>query len=69
MAMYDRAIAMRVAERTAALGRLRRHDDRATLRALDDRYDLDVLRRARAGAPFDLPVLYRNAQFVIYDLR
>lgn len=65
MAMYSRRVAMRVAERTSALG------DFATLtpdsaRALARRYDLDVLVTERA---IDLPIAYRNARFLVYRLR
>jgi hypothetical protein len=67
IAMYDRAIAARVAERIGAVGDWNALDLDG-LRRLDARYDLDVA-VLEAGQPFDLPVLYRNAQFVIYDLR
>jgi hypothetical protein len=67
MAMYDRRIAMRVAERLAALAGLtgRSADD---LRTLGSRYDVDVA-VLEHSEPVDLPVLYRNSQFVAYDLR
>ena len=67
MAMYDRDVAMRVAERSAALSRF---DDMTTedVRALDSRYGFDLL-VVEDGRPFALPVVYRNARFVIYDLR
>ena len=67
MSMYDRASALRVVERSAALVGF---DDLTSerLRALDVRYDLDVF-VGRADRPFDLPVLYRNSDFVVYDLR
>jgi hypothetical protein len=67
MAMYDRDVAMRVKERSAALASF--DDlDAAGLRELAARFGLDVLvdRRARALA---LPVLHQNADFVVYDLR
>ncbi len=65
MALYDRGVALRVAERTAAL----EHGITADrLGALDDRYQLDVLVTDDA-TPFDRPILYRNARFVVYDLR
>jgi hypothetical protein len=38
------------------------------LRALDARYDIDVVVEP-ADRPLALPVLYRNAGFAIYDLR
>jgi hypothetical protein len=67
MAMYDRTVAMRVADRAAALAGFanRSTDD---VRALDARYGLDVVIVER-GHRLDLPELYRNARFVIYDLR
>jgi hypothetical protein len=63
--MYDRGVAMRVAERRETLG------DFATLspervRALAARYDLDYLVSEQALA---LPEAYRNARFRIYRLR
>jgi hypothetical protein len=67
MALYDRDIAGRVAERTAALGdfpSLGTED----VRRLAAAYALDVL-VAEVTHRFDLPVLYRNAGFVVYDLR
>jgi hypothetical protein len=67
LGMYDRDVAMRVAERSAAL----RHFGEMTaaeMRALDPKYHIDavIVERPRA---LDLPVLYRNADFTIYDLR
>ncbi|HKW02810.1 MAG TPA: hypothetical protein VJN96_23505 [Vicinamibacterales bacterium] len=67
MAMYDRDVAMRVKERSAALANF--DDlDAAGFRALAARFGIDVLvdRRTRALA---LPVLHQNADFVVYDLR
>jgi hypothetical protein len=68
LAMYDRSIAMRVAERAAALGA---YADltAADLRALDARYELDAVIMEAAFPPAPLPELYRNSDFVIYDLR
>jgi hypothetical protein len=68
LAMYDRSIAMRVAERAAALGA---YVDltAADLRALDARYELDAVIMEAALPPAPLPELYRNSDFVIYDLR
>lgn len=66
-AMYDRAIAMRVADRieaTAAYDNVTRDD----ISRLDARFELDVM-VDRADRSFALPVLYRNASFVVYDLR
>lgn len=67
LATYDRAIAMRVADRSAALADFDRFTT-AEVRALDARYGLDVL-VVEADRTFDFPVLYRNAGFVVYDLR
>jgi len=64
---YDRDVAMRVADRLAALAGFDRFDS-GDIRRLAARYDLDVL-VAEAGRTFDFPVLYRNAGFTIYDLR
>ncbi len=65
LAIYSRAVAGRVVERTRALG------DFASLtperaRTLAAQYDLDVL---VSDAEMALPVLYRNVQFRIYDIR
>ncbi|MEO8483614.1 MAG: hypothetical protein ABI634_15475 [Acidobacteriota bacterium] len=67
MAMYDRNVALRVAERTRALADFDTMS-LADLRGLDATYGLDVF-VDRADRPWTLPVLYRNAEFVIYDLR
>ena len=40
----------------------------ARLRLLDEKYDLDVV-VVTAGRALELPLLYRNAAFAIYDLR
>ena len=67
LAMYDRGVAMRVAERTSAIGDFERLSaDR--VRALDELFALDAL-VAESRQHLDLPVLYRNERFVIYDLR
>jgi hypothetical protein len=65
IAIYSRAVAVRVTNRVRDIG------DFSTLtseRALDlaRRYDLDVL---VSEADMPLPVLFRNGQFRIYDLR
>jgi hypothetical protein len=67
MAMYDHDVALRMRERAAALGDFETIAP-AALRSLAARFHLDVLidRRARS---LDLPVLYQNADFVVYDLR
>lgn len=67
LAIYDRGIAMRVAERSAALQDFDRFTT-ADVRALATRYGLDVF-VVEEPRSFDLPVLYRNSQFVVYDLR
>jgi len=67
IAFYDRDIAMRVAERA----HLTTDYDQMTiarLRMLDEKYDLYAV-VAIVGVAFDLPVLYRNAGFTIFDLR
>lgn len=65
IAIYSRAVAGRVVERTAAIG------DFAQLTAeraqsLASRYDLDVL---VTEADLPLPLVYRNSQFRIYSLQ
>jgi hypothetical protein len=67
MSMYDRGVAGRVAERTAALAAFGsfQTDD---VRRLANRYELDVF-VDRADRTMSLPVLYRNADFVVYALR
>lgn len=68
LAMYDRAIAMRVADRTVAIGA---YPDMTTarLRQLDADYSLDAAIVETAFALHPFPELFRNGQFVIYDLR
>ena len=67
VALYSRAVAMRVGDRRAAIG----HDfDRLTaeqVSRLADRYDIDLLVTAGRELPF--PVAYQNASFRVYDLR
>ena len=67
MAMYDRDVAIRVAERVAATGRF---DEMSTdeIKALDATFGFDLF-VAEADRPFVFPVLFRNSRFVIYDLR
>lgn len=67
IAIYDRDIAMRVADR---MHFTTEYDQMSTarLRMLDDKYDLDVA-VVTAGRALELPLLYRNAQFAVYDLR
>lgn len=65
--MYDRDVALRTAERRAALVDFDTIDA-ARARALADRYGRGVL-VARAGHAIDLPLLYRNASYQVFDLR
>lgn len=67
MAMYDRAIAGRVSARLTALAGFTALSS-GQLRTLGTRYDVDVV-VLESRRPVDLPVLYRNSQFVVYDLR
>jgi hypothetical protein len=65
VAMYDRGVAMRVRERSAALGEF----DAMTAAAFADlaqRYDLDWLVTERE---LDLPLAYQNSQFKVYRLQ
>jgi hypothetical protein len=64
IAMYTRPIAMRVAERRAALGDAGTLSENA-IRSLAARYDLDYLVSERA---FALPEVYRNPRFHVYRL-
>jgi hypothetical protein len=65
VAMYSRPIAMRVLERTQALGDFGAlTGERA--RELAARYDLDYL---VTPAALNLPLAYRNTQFSVYALR
>jgi hypothetical protein len=68
LAIYDRAIAMRVAERMDGLGGFGTLDDATRARALGARYGAHVLILERSRA-LDLPVLFENTGFRIYDLR
>jgi hypothetical protein len=65
--MNDRSIAMRTAERQQALSRF----DEMTVgdvRGLAARFGLDVFVDTTSRG-FELPQLYRNSRFVVYDLR
>jgi hypothetical protein len=66
MALYDRQAALRAAERRAAIPEPWVTD--AAVDALDAKYGLDVF-VLDAAIPLNRPVLYRNPEFVIYDLR
>jgi hypothetical protein len=65
MAMYSRRVAMRVAERSLAIGDFDALTP-ASARALAVRFGLDVLVTEHT---LDLPLAYRNARFSIYRLR
>jgi len=67
MAMYDRAVAMRVRDRIMALSGFETFSTE-DVRAVDAAYDLDVAVLS-VSQPLDLPVLYRNDGFAVYDLR
>ena len=67
LAMYDRRIAMAVADRLTALHDFD-HLTTADAEALRARYGLDVV-IVDGMQRLALPELYRNRQFVIYDLR
>jgi hypothetical protein len=67
IAIYDRGIAMRVGERALDTSEYDQMSE-ARLRRLDEKYDLDVA-VFPAGRALNLPVLYRNAAFAIFDLR
>lgn len=64
LAIYSRAVAVRVVERTKAIGDFSQLTADKAL-ALASQYDLDFL---VTEADLDLPVAYRNAQFRIYSL-
>ena len=67
MAMYDRAIALRVSDRASALSDFGTFTDEQ-FRTVGLKYGayLLVLERQR---DLTLPRLYQNARFAIYDLR
>jgi hypothetical protein len=65
LAIYDRDIAMRIADRRRALAAMP-WDTPAGARALARRYDLDYLVTSR---PIALPAVYRAGSLTIYDLR
>jgi hypothetical protein len=68
MAMYDRALAARVADATRALGAIDAWASMEDVRRIDERYTIDVF-VDRDDRVFPLPVLFRNDSFVVYDLR
>ncbi len=67
IALYDRSVAGRVSERTVAT---LDYDQLSTeqMLALSARYDVDVV-VVTADHALSLPLLYRNADFAIYDVR
>jgi hypothetical protein len=67
LGLYDRRLAMSVAERMIALEHFGDfHAD--DIRALRRRFGVDVF-IAHRDTTFDFPILHRNADFVVYDLR
>jgi hypothetical protein len=67
LALYSRALAMRVAEREQALSGFD-HFTTEEVRRVAARFSADVVVAAHDQA-FDLPVLYRNEGFTVYDAR
>ena len=67
MALYDRRIALRVAERIEAVGTYGALDT-AAVRRLAERFGLDVA-VTEAGHVLDVPLLYANDAFTVYDVR
>jgi hypothetical protein len=65
MAIYSRSAALRISERTRALGDFGALTPQSA-RALAARYDLDYLVTEKT---MDLPAAYRNPRFTIYRLR
>jgi hypothetical protein len=65
LAIYSRDVAMRVIDRSRALGAFDTLTA-AEARQLAARYDLDYL---VTTAPLDLPVAHRNTQFTVYHLK
>jgi hypothetical protein len=71
LAIYSRDVALRVLDRTSALGDFSALDT-SQAASLAARYDLHYLiaeAPAQHASPLQLPVAYRNRQFVIYSLR
>ena len=67
LAIYEREIALRVAQRSQALGEFSTFSTEQ-VRAAARQFDADVALMERTQS-LNLPVLYENARFVIYDLR
>jgi len=68
MAMYDHPLATRVAERRVQLADFDGWSSSDDVRRADDALDLDAFVDT-ASRSFDLPVLFKNKTFVVYDLR
>jgi hypothetical protein len=67
LAIYDREVARRVLARAQALADFDAFTTSDVVR-LASEYDLDVF-VDRRGRSFDLPLIYQNDEFFIYDLR
>jgi hypothetical protein len=67
LAIYDREVARRVVTRAQAIADFDAFTTSDVVR-LAAEYDLDVL-VDRRGRSFELPLLYQNDEFFIYDLR
>lgn len=67
IAMYDRSLALRVADRERALAAFSTFGT-ADVRRVGREFAADVVVMPRAQ-PLDLPVLYSNSGFFVYDLR
>lgn len=67
ISIYDRNVAIRVADRTRTTIDYDQMS-MARVHSLDSQYDLDAI-VVVAGLSLELPLLYRNAQFAIYDVR
>lgn len=68
MAMYDQALAQRVAQRTTLLADFDAWSSAGDVRRADEGLALDAFIDSTTRR-FDLPVLFRNDGFVVYDLR
>jgi hypothetical protein len=68
MAMYDRRLAMRVADRTVALGNFDAWSSPEEVLQIAAHYEVDVF-VDHVDRRFPFPVLFRNNSFVVYDLR
>jgi hypothetical protein len=67
ISMYDRDVAMRTADRIAALSPFATLDA-ARARALGAKYGASVV-VVETAQSLDLPLLHRNASFAVYDIR